>query len=227
MRWIEKFDLFLFDLDGLLVNTEKLHYEAYQSLCSYYGYTLPWNFSQYLEVAHGSSEGLREALHPHLELRGGEWSSIYETKKRLYQEALNKGKLSLMPGVEALLNELTDAKVKRCVATNSTKEQVAMIKQHLPLLKSIPVWITREDYEEPKPAPDAYFKAIEALADPGDQMIGFEDSYRGFQALQATPAVPVLICDAKHPQLKKGELSTVIHYPSFENIPSNFKASNR
>lgn len=225
MRWIEKFDLFLFDLDGLLVNTEMLHFEAYRSLCSFYGYTLPWNFAQYLEVAHGSSDGLRQALHPHLELRGGEWSSIYAMKKKIYQESLNKGKLSLMPGVEALLTELTGARAKRCVATHSTKEQVETIKQYLPILKTIPVWITREDYEEPKPAPDAYLKAIELLADPGDRIVGFEDSFRGFKALQATAALPVLICDPKHPQLKNDALAGAIHYASFEKIPSNFKVN--
>ncbi len=225
MRWIEKFDLFLFDLDGLLVNTEMLHYEAYRSLCSHYGYQLPWNFSEYLEVAHASSEGLREALYPHLASQGGEWSSIYAMKKKIYQESLNKGKLSLMPGVEALLQELAGARLKRCVATHSTKEQVETIKHHLPILKTIPVWITREDYESPKPAPDAYLKAIELLADPGDRIVGFEDSFRGLQALRATLALPVLICDPKHRQLKSEELVGTVHYPSFEKIPSNFKAN--
>lgn len=223
MRWIEKFDLFLFDLDGLLVNTEMLHYEAYQSLCSQFGYQLPWNFSEYLGVAHGSAEGLEQALHPHLSERGGDWKSLYAVKKKFYQESLNKGKLSLMPGVEILLQELANSRVKRCVATHSTKEQVETIKHWLPILKTIPVWITREDYEEPKPAPDAYLKAIQLLADPGDKIVGFEDSFRGFQALQGTSALPVLICDPKHPQLKNEELSTAIHYASFEKIPTNFK----
>jgi len=222
MRWIERFDLFLFDLDGLLVNTEKLHFDAYQSLCNQYGYKIPWNFTQYLGVAHASAEGLQEALYPHLK-HGGEWSKLYGEKKRFYQEALNGGKLSLMPGVEALLNALSDARVKRCVATHSTREQIETIKHWLPILKTIPVWITREDYDEPKPAPDAYLKAIELLADPGDRIVGFEDSFRGFKALQGTHALPVLICDPKHPQMKNEELSNVRCFSSFEQIPANFK----
>lgn len=223
MRWIERFDLFLFDLDGLLVNTERLHFEAYRTLCSQYGYDIPWNFAQYLGVAHSSAEGLRQALHPHLEARGGEWKTIYSEKKRIYLESLNKGKLSLMPGVEPLLKELASAGLKRCVATHSTREQVEVIKHWLPVLKTIPLWITREDYEAPKPAPDAYLKAIELLADPGDRIIGFEDSFRGLQALQGTSAHPVLICDPKHPQMKEVSLSGISHYPSFELIPSGFK----
>lgn len=224
MRWIERFDLFLFDLDGLLVNTEMLHYEAYQSLCSQNGSQIPWNFTEYLGVAHASSEGLRETLHP---LLGGEWNSHYAMKKKIYQESLKKGNLLLMPGVEALLGELSRMRVKRCVATHSTKEQVEAIKHFLPILKTIPVWITRDDYENPKPAPDAYLKAIELLADPGDRIVGFEDSFRGLKALQGTSALPVLICDPKHPQLKSEGLVGAVHYPSFEMIPNTFKPVNR
>ena len=32
MRWISEYQLFLFDLDGLLVNTEELHYQAYKNM---------------------------------------------------------------------------------------------------------------------------------------------------------------------------------------------------
>ena len=44
MNWISNYDLFLFDLDGLLVDTEKLHFEAYKRLCSRFGYELAWDF---------------------------------------------------------------------------------------------------------------------------------------------------------------------------------------
>ncbi len=223
MRWIGRFDLFLFDLDGLLVNTEKLHFEAYQHVCEEAGYKIPWSFMEYLGVAHGSAEGLQNALGPHMKERGVAWDNLYEEKKRVYIKKLNAGSLELMPGVESLLQEVAGARIKRCVATHSSREQVEAIKHFLPALKTIPVWITREDYESPKPAPDAYFKAIELLADPGDQIIGFEDSYRGLCALQKTPATAVLICDATHPQMGQYDLQGVTHYPSIEKIPTSFK----
>ncbi len=97
-----------------------------------------------------------------------------------------------MPGVEELLKELIELKSKRAVVTNSTKEQIETIKELLPLLKSIPLWITREDYENPKPAPDGYLKAMEVLADSGDRVIGFEDSghfWRMHRSLQCSFAI--------------------------------------
>lgn len=215
MQWIEKFDLFLFDLDGLLVDTERLHYQAYQVLCNRYHHQLPWDFLEYLSVAHMSNEGLRLALEPIL---GEAWDDLYPEKKKIYIELLQAGQLRLMPGVEKLLKELALLGSKRCVVTHSSKEQVATIKELLPLLKTIPVWITREDYLEAKPSPEGYFKALELLFDHGDKVIGFEDSFRGFQALRQTPALPILICDQKHPQLKQEELQGIHHFPSFSKI---------
>lgn len=223
MRWIERFDLFLLDFDGLLVDTERLHYEAYKELCSRYDFELPLEFPQYLGIAHSSAEGLKNAIHPHLMEKEKNWDVLYKQKVKIYLELLHSGKLALMPGVEQFLEELSTHRLKRCVATNSSKQQVEIIKESLPILKSIPVWITREDYEDPKPAPDAYLKAIELLADPEDKIIGFEDSIRGIQALQGTPALPVLICHPDHPQLQDRSLLTVSHYPTFQSIPGSFK----
>ena len=98
MQWIKNYDLFLFDLDGLLVDTEKLHFEAYKRLCSRYGYELAWGFMSYLQVAHTSADGLRKALLPHLE-GGHTWDHYYLEKKRLYHEILESGKLLGIGGV--------------------------------------------------------------------------------------------------------------------------------
>lgn len=224
MRWIERFDLFLLDFDGLLVNTEQLHYEAYQTLCKNLGLNLPWDFSQYLQIAHLSSDGIRKAIYtifPHL--KEEDWQELYLEKKKLYVDILKKQKLALMPGVEALLKELARMQIKRCVVTHSPKEQVEWVKSFLPILKTIPVWITREDYIEPKPSSEGYQKAIALLGEPGDRIIGFEDSVRGLQALQGTAAIPMLICDAAHPQLQEPAVRQAFHYSSLEKIPASFR----
>ncbi len=223
MRWIEHFDLFLLDLDGLLVDTERLHFQAYQAVCRDYGVALDWDLGKYLQIAHSSAEGLKDALMDLLQEKEANWDVLYAEKKKVLQNLLTPQNVALMPGVEALLKELSITRTKRCVATNSSKEQVVRIKQVLPILESVPMWITREDYEDPKPAPDAYLKAMGLLFDPGDRVIGFEDSLRGFNALKSAGAMPVLICDPKHPQMRGVSLSEVKHYSSFSAIPKTFR----
>lgn len=219
MKWIEKFDLFLLDFDGLLVDTEKLHYQAYQRACARYGCNLVWDLSEHLSYAHKSSAVLREALYRAFpQLLQVDWDTFYQEKKKAYLELLRCEPPRLLTGVERFLNALSLARKKRCVVTHSPREQVELIQHTLPLLKTIPLWVTREDYEAPKPAPDGYLKAIDLLADPGDRIIGFEDSLRGFSALQQTRALPVLICEQAHPQLQNLDASRIHHYTSFSKI---------
>lgn len=216
MQWVDKFQLFLFDFDGLLVNTERLHYEAYVQLLKSHGYTLSWDFAKFCQFAHTHSEMLKTELYATFPTLDRDWSRLYGEKKALYQELLRQGKVELMPGVELLLKELQRKEIRRCVVTNSTRAQIEEIRSHHAALQTISHWITREDYTNPKPAPDGYLKAIELYGKEGDRMIGFEDTLRGILALQKTKALPVLICSSSHPLLQE-TLSQGVRY--FESFP--------
>lgn len=215
MNWIHNFDLFLFDFDGLLVNTEELHFAAYKELCRRHGIVLDWSLNQFFEVAHLSAEGIRNALYPRF-FNGERWEDLYIEKKQIYQTLLEQGHLTLMPGVEPLLKALEEANKKRCVVTHSPKASVDLIRKKIAVLQTIPHWFTRESYREPKPRPDGYLTALKALAKPGDRVVGFEDSVRGLTALkEAGVQTTLLICPPDHPQLKTGQLS---FYPSLLDI---------
>ncbi len=85
MKWLQQFELILLDFDGLLVNTEQLHFEAYATLCGEQGYSLPWDFDQFCAIAHTSSGGLREALYaqfPDLSAKQFSWEMLYARKNR-------------------------------------------------------------------------------------------------------------------------------------------------
>jgi HAD superfamily hydrolase (TIGR01509 family) len=196
---LDDYQVFLFDFDGLLVNTEKLHWEAYRRLCARYGYTLPWDFAAYCAVAHTTSNGLKEALSPHLP---EPWADRYEEKRQFYVEILHEGNVELMPGVEPLLVDLARRGAPRAVVTHSPADHLAIIRAKHPLLNTIPNWITREDYDKPKPDPECYQLAIERLAEPHQQVIGFEDSLRGLTALRGTRATPVLVTTADYPPIE-------------------------
>ena len=221
MKWINDFQLFLFDFDGLLVNTEHLHFQAYIDMMAARGFQLDWSFNQFCNVAHLNSTALREALYAQFPTLDPDWESLYADKKRIYLELLGTGRVELMPGVALLLKALEKNKIRRCVVTNSLYEQIVQIRSQVPLLESIPHWITREQYSKPKPDPEGYLKAIQLYGQKGDRIIGFEDSIRGLQSLRQTPALPVLICSSHHPLLEMAADSSLVHYESFEQIPEN------
>lgn len=222
MRWIHDYQVFMFDLDGLLVNTEEIHYLAYKKMCTDRGFDLPWDFSRYCQMAHYEAEGLRENIYGELPLlreQEPSWDVLYAEKKRALLNLLQAGAIHLMPGAKKLLEELQKADIRRCVVTHSALEQVAVIREKNPILNTIPTWITREHYSHPKPHPECYLFAIEKLAKPGDHVVGFEDTPRGLKALLQTPAKPVLICRVDYPEIPDFLGEGVIHYPDFTSIP--------
>lgn len=218
MQWIHRFQLFLFDFDGLLVDTENTHYQAYIDALSLRGHSLDWSFLKFCQAAHLNANALREALCAQFPDLESDWNAFYQEKKRIYFELVSCGRIRLMPGVEPLLKALEKANIRRAVVTNSFREQTSLISSRLPVLQTLAHWVTRESYEKPKPDPECYLKAIQLYGKPGDRIVGFEDSIRGLEALKGTPALAVLISSAQHPLIEMAMGGSVIHFESFKEI---------
>lgn len=215
MNWILEYSPIFFDFDGLLVNTEHLHYQAYQNTLQAHGISFPWSFMEFAAVAHKSSEGLRHMITAHAPalVAKESWEKLYDQKKAAYQQILEQGKLELMPGAEDILAMIQQASIPHAVATNSTRAQTNLIREKIPVLNAIPHWITREDYKNPKPSPDAYLQAISILGK-SERMLGFEDTIRGVQALQGAGITPILICSSDHPQMDDLSCKSLKHFTS-------------
>lgn len=221
MHWIHDYQLFLFDFDGLLVNTEEVHFKAYQRMCEHFGFKLDWDFERYCQAAHYESVKLRDSIYeslPELQKQHPVWETLYAVKRQAILDLVSEGAIHMMPGAEKLLNALEIAGINRCVVTHSPSELVNSIRNQNPVLNSIPHWITRENYTHPKPNSECYNVAISKLATDKDRIIGFEDTPRGTNALLGSKAKPVLVCQAHYPEIPDFIQKGVIHYPSLEAI---------
>lgn len=216
MDWIQHYQLFLFDFDGVLADTEKLHFLAYKRVCENRNLVLDWDEHQYAQFATFCANGLKRELtrkYPHLL---DQWDDFYAEKKRVYTEILHEVGTELMPGVADLLEKLHKMQIPRCVVTHSPSDHLNVIKKQHPILQTIPNWVTRENYSEPKPNPECYRLAISRYAKKGDKIIGFEDSPRGLEALTRTDATAYLVTTL----LEKEALEKLGRTMQFEHVPS-------
>lgn len=201
MDWLKKYDLILLDFDGLLVDTEKVHFLAYETMLKNRGIDLNWSFERYRKSAHHKAEGLEEDITSEFpELKKISWETLYQEKRKALLDLYEKGEVSLMPGVEEFLNYLKEEDLKRAVVTHSDRGQVDLIKKALPILETIPNWITRKDYDRPKPSPDGYLKALELLGEEAKNTIGFEDTPRGLKALREAKIKSIMITEYTYPE---------------------------
>ena len=209
MNW-QDYDLICFDFDGVLVDSESLHFEAYKQMCAKRGISLKWDEEQYAQFALYSADGLRKALlKEYPQLREVSWEELYAEKKAAYQAILEQ-RVELMPGVEKLLEGLKG--LPTCVVTNSARAQIEKIREMHPILNTIPRWITREDYSNPKPDPECYKFA----AKDSKRVIGFEDSPRGLRALLGSGAEGILVTSV----LAKAEIEKMQQEADFRHVDS-------
>jgi len=218
------FDAYFFDFDGLLADTEPLHYKAYQKLLERRNLHLPWDFTTYCSFAHQKTEVFAEvmfSLFPSLKEEEPNWMVLREEKQAIYQELLTSQAISLMPGADKLLRLLSSQSKSLYVVTNATLRQITAIRKLQPLLNLIPTWITREDYKHPKPAPDCYLKALEIHGDPSCKVVGLEDTLRGVTALQAAHITSILILPHSYPKPHDNHLNNVLVFHSLEELLPN------
>ena len=195
MRIPDAVELILFDLDGLLVDTERLHWQAYRQMCQTFGQTLTWDYLTYLEVAGGSAGGICERMRREIPglFQGREWEELYEVKRESLYEILATSPIPLMPGAEHCLRLLAGTGKPLVVVTHSPRKFVDMVRAAHPVFSLINEWISREMYGAPKPAPDGYLKACSDLRIAPERAIGFEDTVRGIESLLAARIQAVLV----------------------------------
>lgn len=218
MDWIKNYDLFLFDFDGLLVNTEELHYLAYKEMMRARGICFTWSFERYCSSAHYATSTFRNDLFkdfPELAVQDPSWTYLYQEKQAVIQELLKEGAVQLMPGVEKLLTSLQKDRISTCVVTHSPEELVSIIKNQHEVLRQIPYWVTRHDYINPKPNPECYKLAIERYGKVGGRVIGFEDTPRGLSALLGSGVEAILITKIPYIEISEFLEQGARHYDSF------------
>lgn len=195
MKWYNQFSAIFFDLDGLLVNTEALHWKAYQDMCSKNGCRLDWDFTTYYSIASRSANGVRDRLFHEMPALFKEktWEELYQEKRKALQDHIAHDAVPLMPGVEEVLLSLAEVNVPIAVVTHSPKPFVDHIRKQHDCFSVIQEWFTRECYSNPKPAPDGYLYACDFFGVEPSTVIGFEDSLRGIEALTGAGCKPVIV----------------------------------
>lgn len=221
MHWLEDYQLFLLDFDGLLVNTEELHYLAYKEMCKKRDVNLTWSFDRYCQTAHYSSDAFRLQIYqefPELERQEPHWPKLYEEKKQILLKFIENNHVHLMPGAKEFLEFLTNSKKSHCVVTNSPQAVILKLKEQIPELRTIPHWITRESYTHAKPHPESYIKAVEMHTHPDDRVIGFEDSPRGMRALMGAGVKAVMITETHYPEIQEFLSHGALHFRSLNEL---------
>jgi HAD superfamily hydrolase (TIGR01509 family) len=173
----------VFDMDGLLIDTEWPDYQSWQEAFQECGSDLTleeW-------VGHVGVWGMGKSLAERLAgLRGAGWDlAALQTRRRERYRCLVREAMHPLPGVRELLVELSAHSIPRAVASASDAEWVGFVLDGLELRSWLDVVVTGEEVVARKPAPDVYLRAAARLGVNPGECVALEDSAVGVQAARA------------------------------------------
>jgi len=183
--------LIIFDLDGVLVDSRDLHYDALNRALKDFGED---TISYKDHISKYDGKPTREKL----ALKGVVSDKIepINIKKQSYTAQLLNESLTINDRLVALLAKLKEEKYTIHVASNSIRATVDTVLFNIGLSTYIDYVVSNEDVEEGKPHPEMYLKCmLQAKVGPRDTLI-IEDSYVGRQAAFNSGAY---LCAVKDP----------------------------
>jgi HAD superfamily hydrolase (TIGR01509 family) len=179
----------VFDLDGILANTEDLYEQAGETVLGRRGKTYD---AQLREKIMGRP--VVDAIQMMIDCHA--LPDPIETLMRECREVLDglmATSLAPMAGVVELLDALQEASVPVAVATSATREYADFVLTRLGLKDCFRFILTAEDITHGKPDPEIYLLAAERLGIRPEQMMVLEDSANGCRAAVAAGAYCVAV----------------------------------
>jgi HAD superfamily hydrolase (TIGR01509 family) len=168
------------DNDGVLVDTEKLYFQATRELLLRTGVTLTQAHFMRISLVEGRSvfDLAKEKGFSQEEI-----DRLHGERNRRYTELLRRG-VSVIDGVEEILGAMR-GKVLQAIVTSSRREHFDAIHAGTGLLPWFDFVLTREDYVLSKPNPEPYLTALKRSGFDAEECLVVEDSPRGLASALA------------------------------------------
>lgn len=167
----------LWDNDGVLVDTEKVFFEANRRELAALGVEANWADFEEINLRHGKS------LLSLSGLDGDELRALFARRDARYRELLRTEEIAIA-GMGELLARLAP-RFRMGIVTSSRREHFAIIHARSGLLPHFAFHVLREDYRLGKPHPDGYLAGIARAGLPPARCLAIEDSPRGIAAARA------------------------------------------
>jgi beta-phosphoglucomutase len=194
-----EFDAILFDFDGVLLDTEPVHWASWAEVLATVGLTLTWEY--YRDYCIGIDD--REMLR--LMAPDRDWNSLwalYPAKKKLFQARMANPPFD--PALVDLLGRLCNV-YKLAVVSSSSGTEIEPLLNAGGVRKYFGTMVTSEDVEHLKPAPEPYLLAARRLG--ARTALVVEDSQAGLASGRAAGFEVLAVKHASEvPELVAGRL---------------------
>ena len=194
----------IFDMDGLMLDTERIVRRAWEAAGRDFGTVYCVNV---FEKVIGRSVKdtriiLREAFGPEFAAE-----AFLERADYHYSHLVREETIDLKSGLSELLDFLEERAVPKAVATSTYRKPALFLLQKTNLFGRFQTVTTGNEVASGKPAPDIYLKAAQGLDIPPEDCLVLEDSSPGICAAAAAGMTPILVPDLIQPSEEARQLA--------------------
>lgn len=170
----------IFDMDGVIVDTEPVHYYTYHQHFGELAVNVP--DEMYATFTGNSTRNVYQKLKEAFRLEH-EIELLISRKRELFNDAFdNKEDLTLLPGVEALIQDLHTNGIQLILASSSAKVTINRVFKRFNLHQYFSHIVSGEDFEYSKPHPAIFEHAASLSIAPKEECIVIEDSTNGIKS---------------------------------------------
>jgi beta-phosphoglucomutase len=156
-------DAVIFDFDGVIVDTEPLHYRAFQKVLEPVGVGFSWQ--EYMDIYMGfdDRDTFLEAFHSRGKtIDPSELHRLIDRKAVIFQDVIQDG-VTAYPGVVPLIRHLHEASVPLAISSGALHSDIDPILRILDLSDCFEIIVAADDISKSKPDPECYRLAFEKL----------------------------------------------------------------
>jgi HAD superfamily hydrolase (TIGR01509 family) len=186
----------VFDMDGLLLDTERLAARAWDEAAAALGVAFDPALALAM-VGRNFAECTRMA-HAHYP-SGYPVAALLASWHDTYDAIVARDGLALKPGVGELLDWLDEARLPRAVATSTRRARAQAQLEQAGVWSRFDALVGGDEVAQGKPAPDIYFEAARRLDVPAHACIALEDSEPGVRAALAAGMRAFMVPDLAPP----------------------------
>lgn len=185
---------FIFDLDGVIVDTAKFHFFAWKSLANSIGIDFTEEQNEQLKGV-SRVRSLEKILEwGKVSLSEDQFMELMATKNNTYLEYVHQMDASeILPDVPKILNYLKQT--HQAIALGSASKNARAILQKIALIDTFDTIVDGTNVSKAKPDPEVFLKAASNLGIAPQNCIVFEDSVAGIQAANTAQMISVGIGD--------------------------------
>ena len=206
----------IFDFDGVIADSEFLHYKALNKVFNLHGVHVPKDIHWEKYLGYTDIENIQAVSNDYnMNLSPGQVQELARKKAEFFKDLIRE-ETAILDGVEALIDLLRRHHIRRAVCSGAIRNDIEQMLAGSDLMDAFEVVVTAEDVQKGKPDPQGYLLALRNLnrdeKNPikSSECVVIEDSHWGLAAASAAGMHPVAVTNTYPAEQLKDKAELVI-----------------